>query len=186
MLTQEKVPLCPRKCTKKVCLGLQPQSEPWSSSAHTFRTEETHSIIPAGLPHRLLLVQAPESFLHTGVDHLTCAASRDPVCCPGFNGCGSGTQFLWVIEPDGIYSLIVPVASRVVNVEPSGPCAIICTTEMGEQVFPVFLKHQYTFGIYQFHILYWNSQNFLFTAMKLVQEIGLIYMAFNDSSDWYG
>lgn len=78
-------------------------------------------IVGAGAAIRLLLVNAPEALIQTGVDHLPSVGRRHPVCGASLHGDGPRTNPLPVVETDGLQSLVVSVASRVVDVEPRRP-----------------------------------------------------------------
>lgn len=87
----------------------------------TWRTLEADVIVGAGATVRLFLVNAPEAFIQTGVDHLPSVRRCHPVCGASLHGDGPRTNPLPVVEADGLQSLVVSVASRVVDVEPRRP-----------------------------------------------------------------
>lgn len=69
----------------------------------------------------LLLVDAPETFLQAGVDHFPSVRGCHPVCGASLHGHGPCADPLPVIESDRFQAFVVPVPSRVVDVEPRGP-----------------------------------------------------------------
>lgn len=92
-----------------------------SGWAATWGTLEADVVVGAHASIGLLLVDAPETFLQAGVHHFPSVCSCHPVCGPGLHGHGSCTDPLPVIESDGFQAFVVPVPSRVVDVEPRGP-----------------------------------------------------------------
>lgn len=87
----------------------------------TWRTLEANVIVGAGATIRLFLVNAPEALIQTGVDHLPSVSCRHPVRGASLHGDWPWTNPLPVVEADGFQSLVVSVASRVVDVEPRRP-----------------------------------------------------------------
>lgn len=82
---------------------------------------EANVIVGAGATTRLFLVNAPEALIQAGVDHLPSVSRRHPVCGASLHGNGPRTNPLPVVETDGLQSLVVSVASRMVDVEPRRP-----------------------------------------------------------------
>lgn len=87
----------------------------------TWGTLKANMVVGADVATGLFLVDAPETFLQTGVDHLPGVCCCHPVCCASLHGCGPRTNSLSVIETDGLQALIVSVPPRMVNVEPRRP-----------------------------------------------------------------
>lgn len=87
----------------------------------TWWTLEANVIVGASATMRLFFVNAPEALIQTGVDHLPCVGRCHPVCGASLHGDGPRTNPLPVVETDGLQSLVVSVASRVVDVEPRCP-----------------------------------------------------------------
>lgn len=81
----------------------------------------------------LLLVDAPETFLQAGVHHFPSVCGCHPVCGPSLHGRGPCADPLPVIESDGFQAFVVPVPSRVVDVEPRGPLRHSWSRMQGER-----------------------------------------------------
>lgn len=75
-------------------------------------------VVGAGASVGLLLVDAPEALLQTGVDDFSRFCRSNPICGASLHRCGSGAHSLSVIEADGLKALVIPVPTGVVNVEP--------------------------------------------------------------------
>ena len=87
----------------------------------TWGTLKADVVVGADAAQGLLPVDAPEALLQTGVDHFAGFCRCHPVCSASLHGNGASTDPLPVIEADRLQALVVPVPSRMVDVEPRRP-----------------------------------------------------------------
>jgi len=78
-------------------------------------------VVGADAASGLLVVDAPEALLQTGVDHFPGVCRRHPVGGAGLHGDGPSADPLPVIEADGLQALVVSVPSGMIDVEPRRP-----------------------------------------------------------------
>lgn len=67
----------------------------------TWWTLESHMVVGAAATKRLLLIDAPEALLQTGMDHLPCIRSCNPVCGTGLHGYRSRANPFPIVEANG-------------------------------------------------------------------------------------
>lgn len=87
----------------------------------TWGTLKADVIVWADATVGLFLVDAPEAFLQTGVDHFPGVRRRDPVCRASLHGHGPHADSLPVVETYRLQTLVVSIPSRMVDVEPRRP-----------------------------------------------------------------
>lgn len=99
----------------------------------TWRTLESHMVVGATAAIWLLLIDAPEAFLQTGMYHLPCIGSCDPVCGTGLHGYRSCTYPFPIVEANGLQPLVVPISSWMIDVKPGCPLSHACVKQNRQQ-----------------------------------------------------
>lgn len=100
----------------------------------TWWTLESHMVVGANAAIWLLLIDAPEAFLQTGMYHLPCIRRRDPVRGTGLHAYRSCTYSFPIVEANGFQPLVVPVSSWMIDVEPRCPLGHACVDKNRQTV----------------------------------------------------